>query len=213
MTDQNESSSVSPLGEYHSDLVRIISEWNLAEQDIKEAEQIVGEAVVPSIKELRYAGRRLLQALETVARGGNAKDAGSLVQDAWFCCHRARHDAIDAATAIIAQFLDNILNKIGYGPVVQAFPKFVEMRKLTREIQTRVASSRSNSESRDKIYSSIELNLFPALVALHRELKESEDVMIQIARREKALYRWGVIGGVVGIISFVGFLIQIILTK
>ena len=49
---------------YRDRLSIIAHEWNKAEQDIKLAEQIGNKVIIPSISELRYGGRRLIEAIE-----------------------------------------------------------------------------------------------------------------------------------------------------
>jgi len=84
-------------------LLRAIQdEWNRAETDIKTAETVVNNIVIPSVKELRYAGRRIIDAIMEMTANPSAYDPArvrALLDDAHFDCHRARHDAIDAATA------------------------------------------------------------------------------------------------------------------
>src|ERR1700730_11122379 len=51
------------FSESHLTLLKSIQdEWNKAEGDIKTAEMVVHSIVIPSIKELRYAGRRVIDA-------------------------------------------------------------------------------------------------------------------------------------------------------
>lgn len=40
-------------------LKEVCAEWNDAEKAIKRAEQLVGDAVIPAIKELRYSGHAI----------------------------------------------------------------------------------------------------------------------------------------------------------
>ncbi|GAA0757115.1 hypothetical protein FHS52_000383 [Erythromicrobium ramosum] len=90
------------LGDYEEILTEIASEWGVAEEEIKLAEQIHHKVVLPAIKELRYAGRRLADALGAIARGAPATEVKDLIADARFRCHCARHDVIDASLLKIA---------------------------------------------------------------------------------------------------------------
>ena len=54
---------------YRDLLVSTYEEWDKAESIIKLAEQVSGEIVFPSINELRYAGRRISEALSCISRG------------------------------------------------------------------------------------------------------------------------------------------------
>ena len=91
----------SGIDPYKALLSEIVSEWNRAEQEIKRAEQLAGKAVTPAINELRYGGRRVIDALQGIANGDDPQKIQDLLRDACFDCHRARHDAIDASISTI----------------------------------------------------------------------------------------------------------------
>src|SRR5688572_5247091 len=93
---------------------RVSAEWNKAETAIKLAEQVNGEIINPAIYELRYAGRRLIEALEA-ASAGDRQEALSLLRDAHFDCMRSRHDATDAATSKIVSDLKIAVEYLGHG--------------------------------------------------------------------------------------------------
>lgn len=106
-TEQHKDSQSGPSGQAsdqfpYSDILRdIAKEWNKAESAIKRSEQIAGDVSIPAISELRYAGRRMIDALDAAHHGGNDDKIRALFEDARFCCHRAQHDAIDAAMFLI----------------------------------------------------------------------------------------------------------------
>ena len=54
----------------------------MAEKDIKIAEQIGDQVVFPSIKELRYAGRRIVDALQALSKSEDAAKVTALLEDA-----------------------------------------------------------------------------------------------------------------------------------
>jgi hypothetical protein len=62
------------LEAYRDALGSILTEWNQAERDIKIAEQVSMRVVEPSIKELRYAGRRVTEALRLILSDGADAD-------------------------------------------------------------------------------------------------------------------------------------------
>jgi hypothetical protein len=53
--------------DYREQLLSIRAEWDKAEADVKLAEQVGHKIVLPSIKELRYAGRRLVEVLTKIS--------------------------------------------------------------------------------------------------------------------------------------------------
>lgn len=160
-------------------------EWNRAEAIVKTAEQVCGDAVIPSIKELRYAGRRFVDTFHELANGSDINVARGFVQDAIFNCHCARHDAIDVATAIIASNLNVAVQKIGYRHILEAFPRFAELRSQLTTIRGKIRASRSNRTDRDAIYESIHAGDFPQLAALYEEYLGAEDIMKSLARNAR----------------------------
>jgi len=160
-------------------------EWNRAELIVKTAEQVSGDAVIPSIKELRYAGRRFVDTFHELANGNDLAKAQGFVQDAIFNCHCARHDAIDVATAVIASNLNVAVQKIGYRHVLSAFPKFAELRSQLTAIRAKIRVSRENRTDRDAIYDAIHEGDFPQLAALYEEYLGAEDIMKSLARGQR----------------------------
>ena len=166
-------------------LLRTLSEeWNKAEVVVKSAEQICGEPIVPSIKELRYAGRRLVDA----SHGETAKDLDAvqgLLKDAVFNCHCARHDAIDVATAVIADNLNVAVKKVGYEHILKAYPEFATLRKELSTIRAKIRSSRENRTQRDAIYESIHDVDLPKIAGSYDGFHSAEDIMKSLARGQR----------------------------
>ena len=191
------------LEPYGDRFAKICLQWDKAEEDIKLAEQVAHKVVFPAIKELRYAGRRIIEALNKSRTRGQKNDVDSLLQDAEFNCLRARHDAIDAATAKVAVDLEIATNKIGYAAILAAMPNFSELHNLLNEIRDKVRKSRRNRDNREEIYEIIETTDFKALVEKYRTFQASEPIMIKLASKERfhRVINYGVGGcGVVGLI-------------
>lgn len=183
-------------------LAKIQQEWNRAEGDIKTAEQVVNNIVIPSVKELRYAGRRIVDALCGMAsESPDTNTITALLNDACFDCHRARHDAVDAATSKIAIDIDIMIEKLQYEAILQVFPSFPSLVSDLRKIRTKIVESRRSRENREAIYSLLEENDFLRLVGTYNTMRESEHMMKAIAgrnRRNDFLSKWGVIIGLIG---------------
>jgi hypothetical protein len=168
-------------------LDKIRSEWDQAEEDIKRAEQVCLDIVVPAIKELRYAGRRLVDLIQKLILDPSSDDIPGLLADAEFDCHRARHDAIDAATSKIAIQLELMKDHLTYEVVLQVCPEYRSIALKVLAIREKIALSRKDRKNRDAIYAVIETADFPKLVADYDVLRLSEPMMIQMAKRS----RWG----------------------
>jgi hypothetical protein len=173
------------LESYRDRIARICAEWDRAEEGIKLAEQVNNKVVFPSIKELRYAGRRIVEALNKINRDGSQSDIEDLFQDAEFDCHRARHDAIDAATSKIAVDLQITAEKIGYEAILKAFPELSDLRNKLDNIRDKIRLSRGDRESRENIYSELEGREFVEIVNQYRKFQKAEPIMKELAQKHR----------------------------
>lgn len=157
-------------------------EWNKAEKAIKLAENIDGEVVIPAIFELRYAGRRLVEAW--AIRLSELESSLALLKDAKFDCHRARHDAIDAATSKMVGDMNVAVEFLSASVIIKLFPLFSEFYGSLLEVRERIAISREDRENRDKIYDTIQNVDLDRLAVLYRQFKSCEPLMVRGAEKE-----------------------------
>lgn len=186
---------------------QICAQWNKAEKDIKLAEQVSGKAVIPSINELRYAGRRIVDALAKARFPGSEHDVAVLLAEARFDCHRARHDAIDVGSSIIAGECEAMARHLGYEVILKTYPEFPALNAQLAKARRMIADSRQDRDKREEIYAELEDVAFPALVDKFNALKASGPIMAELAksqRRKNAFLLWGCVATVIGsIISFI----------
>jgi hypothetical protein len=193
------------LADYAEILDSICKEWDKAEEDIKVAEQIGDQVVFPSVKELRYAGRRIVDAIQRIATGGKEDEIRALLEDARFDCFRARHDAVDATIATINAEMIISVNRLGYSAVLVAFPQYSELLGLIRDAQEKVATSRSHRKDRDVIYKSVEGIEFKKIVRLARDFRSSQPIMAALAKSDRIWKTLGVVGTIFGIVATIVF--------
>lgn len=172
------------MGEFDTLISSIRSEWNKAEKAIKQAEFIDGEVVNPAIFELRYAGRRLIEALD--CKESDPQQSIALLRDSLFDCHRARHDAIDAGTAKMVGDLDAAIEFLGADIVMANFTDFSEYFGLLTEVRSLISESREDRQARDKIYAVIEIERFDRLVQLCGHFRACEPMIINAAEKRQA---------------------------
>lgn len=171
-------------------------EWNRAEKAIKQAEQVHGEIINPAIYELRYGGRRIVEAFDLIAEDDTDKALARL-HDAHFDCCRARHDAIDAATSKIAAQMDNAQTRIGVDILLANFSELPDLVHHLGEVRDKIAVSRENRDDRDKIYASIQEDNLDTIIAIYNKFLSSEPLLratAKKARREKVwsrIFGWG----------------------
>jgi hypothetical protein len=180
-----------------SELVSLIfDEWNKAEKAIKIAEQVNGEIINPAVYELRYSGRRLVEALGHLQNNDNEK-ANKLLHDAHFDCCRARHDAIDAATTKISNDLAIAVRKIGPRIVLDKFPNYTMLIKELNLIRTLIVKSREDRNNRDAIYESIASDNLTTIVGFYAEFQACEPILRTEGRWSRAKLVLGALGWIV----------------
>lgn len=198
-----QSAQGSDLTSFGDILRDIAQEWNKAEAAIKQSEQIAGEVTTPAIFELRYAGRRMIDAFDEVHQSGAENKILALFEDARFCCHRAQHDAIDAAMAKIAIDLDNLTNKLGFEAVIHAYPDFRTFYSDFAIAKNKIAQSRGNRNNRNGIYQSITEVDLPELAKQHEQLMAVRPIAKWTALRLKMSGIWAAIVGLAAIAAAV----------
>lgn len=188
---------------------RLRAEWNRAERAIKIAEQVEGQIVNPAIYELRYAGRRIVEAFDLLE--SDPTSALQRLQDAHFDCCRARHDAIDAATSKMAATLDNAQEKLGIDVVMTHFAEFPAMIQSLGEVRDKIAISREKREDRDAIYASIEAVELVGLTAIFSRFRSCEPLMRESAKRNRRQLMGSKIFGWVGVIGLLLTILTILI--
>lgn len=158
-------------------LARLSTAWSEAEEALKISEPHVGDVVIPAIKELRYAGRKLTKGLANYANGVRLADTDKEIEDAIFDCYRSRHDATDAATAAISLRLDLALRRLGFDAVRVEFPNYVDLMALIATVRRKVSAARKDGNGRHELYADLETCELPEIVALFEKFKIVEPKM------------------------------------
>jgi len=186
------------------------TEWDKTERYLKTAEQLNGEVIYPSIMELRYSGRRIIDAIHSLSSQQESA-ALEMLQDALFDCHRARHDAIDVGVAKIAIDLTAASETLGLEVIIKVFPEFPDLRAAIFTTQQKIAKSREHRGNRDAIYDALENEDFDRITKLYRDFLSKQSVIEELAgersaaqARDRRLAVIGIVVGVVGVAA--GFL-------
>lgn len=199
----NPHNSGSIVGSY-SDLFKDIqAEWNKAEASIKRGEQIALDLSIPAVTELRYAGRRIVDALCEANTGGDEVKIVALLEDARFCCHRAQHDAIDAAMAKIGIDLDDLTSRLGFDAVIAAYPTFNDFYADFVISREKIAASREKRDDRKAIYDSISEVDLPDLAHRYERIMAVRPIAKQNALKRRL---GGMNGAALLVIALIGLL-------
>lgn len=182
----------------------IQKEWNKAEESIKRSEQVALEVAIPAISELRYAGRRIVDALTLMNSASPQNDRIlALLEDARFCCHRAQHDAIDAAMAKIAIDLDDLTSHLGFDAVIHSYPNFREFYAEFAHTRDKIAASRGKREDRNVIYDNVSSTDLPSIIKSYDQIL----IMRPVAKGYKFKAVLGSISGLIIMFSAFGAMV------
>lgn len=181
-----------PIKEYLSDF---LSEWMRAEEVLKLTERIRNEAMMASIQELRYAARRLVQAL-IVLRDNEAthkEDCEKEIQrhmiEAIENCIKARHDAVDAAVSFVHARIDEFVKSVGVEITLQCFPNFATLRGQIKRTDKLIVESRAQRKHLDPSYDLIRTEHLPKIVDFYDELVGSESLAKKLIEEKKVTKR------------------------
>lgn len=161
----------------------LIAQWNIAERRIKKAEQVQGNEVVNSaIFELRYAGRKLIDALQLILHTDWQNDNQIYEQirrylaDAIEDCVKAKHDSIDAMVDFVTTWFDELEDRISLKKLIEMFPEYLDVTSRIAVIQDKIAHSRQHrTTARDSVYDEIEANDYEDILRLYDKMRLSRD--------------------------------------
>jgi hypothetical protein len=159
---------------------RVRDEWDSAEKNVKAAEQAVKKPVVPAINELRYAGRKLVDALHAFSNGRDVEAAKEHLGHALYSCHCAKHDAIDVCVSVMIAHIDTAKNRYGFNTILAAFPQLTEMLACMDDVNEKIQASRLDRGDREKIYASITNENIPRLEEYYKKFKSAEKVFSSV---------------------------------
>lgn len=178
----------------NGELAEVLSEWDAAEKAIKLTEQVTGQVAIPSIMELRYAGRRLGDAF----RAYEANDetlATQYLADAKFDCLRSQHDAIDLAINHMAVFVDELLLKAEPLAIGNNHERISTFMDRLSGLQSKVITSRGERKKRSDLYVSLgkeidglKSDFFTIKKVMIDVLKDSDDYFLQNTTRKRVIH-------------------------
>ncbi len=178
-----------------------LDDWMRAEEVLKLVERLKNEAFIPSIKELRYASRRVVEAQNLFRlHGVNAseKEIHTHLVEAIENCRKARHDALDSAVNFTQDQLDKLINAVGLDTVAAGFPGYLKLKPKLREVSQLIIQSRKDRVQLDDKYEKIKRDHLEEIVNLYVEMETSFAVIAAIeTRRRKEFWKAVIVGGVI----------------
>jgi hypothetical protein len=196
-------------------LRELIAQWNIAERRIKQAENARAQEIVSSaIFELRYAGRKVVDAIHLVLTHSWQDDENieeqihAYIDDAIEDCVKAKHDAIDAVMSFVVRWFSEQERLIGLRNVQHFYPNYLPLTAKIADIQGKIEQSRGDrTRLRESIYDEIENNGYDDILELYKEMRSSRRRVDKVIWRERwknrILWIFGVAGFLALIVSIV----------
>jgi hypothetical protein len=174
-------------------LRELITQWNIAERRIKQAENARAQEVVASaIFELRYAGRKVVDAIHLVLSQNwqddetTAEQIHAYIDDAIEDCIKAKHDAIDAVMSFVVRWFLEQERLIGLRNVQNFYPKYLPLTAKITDIQEKIEQSRGDrTRLRESIYDEIEKDGYDEILELYKEMRSSRKRVDRVIWRER----------------------------
>ena len=181
---------------------QLIFQWNIAERRIKKAEQVCeNEVIVSAVFELRYAGRKIVDAQLLLLDKDWKNDQDEydnicrFLADAIEDCVKAKHDAIDAMLYFVTIWFKENEKRIGLHRLMEIFPNYIDVTAQISAVQAKIARSREDRVSaRDGLYDEIEIQDYDMMLLLYDKMSISKDRIQRIASRAEWMERilaWG----------------------
>lgn len=160
--------------------------WNCAEASYKRAEQLGDKTAFPSINEVRYAGRKIVEVMSLIKDDADPQIIDDLLRDIYADINRAHHDAIDSGMAVIALRVKTVKDEVPAKIIREAFPEYIDLVGKLNEVQESIVESRKDRNARKGIYIEIENGCYSELHTLFKRFLACEDLLIAEAIQESA---------------------------
>lgn len=208
--------------EYIPNFRRIVEKWNKVEKALKITEGELTFAQQPAINELRYAGRRIVDALaiclhrhgEDVSAHSD-EDIDRVLLEAEQNCIKAEHDIADATILYVHKYVNAVVEEFGELDVNAHFPNYFQLKARIANVNEFVTSSREQRGQRATIYDEILSDYIPDILEFFKELRGAEGIIkLQNQRRlatekKQRIMMWVAIGtfvvAIIGVISTIIF--------
>lgn len=189
---------------------KISDRWNRCERLLKTAERVRGEVLHPSINELRYAGRRFVDAISILSEDNvsdeNHKAAESYLNEAFMFCMRAEHDCVDAVVTYAHLLIEKSSDEYGLFLLIQACPSLEKYRIIKPRIDKLILSSREERGRRDDLYQEIIGSYIDDMVDIICSLELAEPL---IKKQKENMRNEKIINYTIGAIGVIGVVLTV----
>jgi hypothetical protein len=190
-------------------LSAMAARWNDIEERMKTVELMRGETVIACVNELRYTGRRIVDALLLIAEekseGENFQKISDHLLVAESYLNNADHDLTDAVVLFVGIRAKRVLELHGIEKIKKNIPdcdSFLDDLEKARSI---VISSRGKRETREARYQELAKIYVPRLIDFESKLASCPELIVENREIKRGLQLVSIValfGSVAGVFTF-----------
>lgn len=190
------------MQQFADKLAELATTWNRIERRAKEYEHFQNGANVAAINEMRYAGRRIVDAIAILAKNGNELEVRDHLVVAESYLVNADHDVTDGICFVVMRRLDRVIKRYSRERIAKHYPAFWETYALVVKAQKIVQGSREDRALRKAEYAKLAEEYLPKFDELYSVLINEPALRVRDDSEELAAIRARVI--FVQVVSIVG---------
>ena len=192
--------------ETKSRLAAISVRWNKIEARMKNVEFFRGEVVIAAINELRYAGRRVADALLIVSSDAYKDGAQDvkigehlLLADSYLT--NADHDLTDAVVLFVTIRLKRTIAAHGITKLRSEIPDFDKFLDIAEEARALVISSRFERPKRVDIYTRLRNEFEPELIRLQAMVDSRPALFVADTQEKRGLQLLSIVAFIAAVMT------------
>ncbi|MER8995568.1 hypothetical protein [Mesorhizobium sp. M0678] len=167
-------------------LEKVAAKWDATEGLAKSAENIVGDAVGSVMFELRYAGRKLVDAVrESLSENPSMDAIKAHIAEVEQNCHRAHHDAVDSIIWYARSRVTIAEDTFGKDLLFLYWKDYIPTKDKLDQLGKIVAQSREFRGMRFDVYDRMYRDDMPVVLDSLRNFGHSEDALKALAEKSR----------------------------
>lgn len=203
------------MDDFPSRLGKLAALWNRVEKRAKAAEQFRHETIIAAINELRYAGRRIVDAL-ALMHGSDASKNHEEIREHLIVAENylrnADHDITDSVCFIVLTRVDETIVQHGFLKIQTECPQFQTLYPIVRLAVDIVQGAREDRAKRVAEYEKLANEYQPKLEELYRHLVANRALALgdpltnqfqELWRKLDLLNAIVVVGAIAGVLGLV----------
>jgi len=170
------------MDDFHARLADLAATWNRVEKRAKAAEQFRGEAIIPAINEMRYAGRRVVDALAAINDRDNAERHPEIDEHLTVARNyltNADHDITDAVCFVVLKRVSATIEQHGMLRIKAQCPEFENLYPVVRIAMETVQGTREDRIKRAAQYKALAEDYQPKLEDLCKRLVDNRALALE----------------------------------